>query len=295
MKCRKKNVMTYFLIIIIVISFFCAFSYINNQLNSNKNTYQYNGGCQIKIDNDLSFNSNLLTKKRSKYVYKTSFLLDITDDLSKEVETQIGDLQDDKFDEILQNLGDREKQIFQNESFFEKIKKIISGQTSYNFVDIINVIFSLFIDNFSGIVPILAIICAVSIMSSLLLQLRGKALNKPLGDIIHFCTFAVIVVAVLTSVLQLVKLTSNTLNLLKSQMEICFPILLTLMAGLGAGSSVAIYKPMMAILSGAVMHLFTSVLVPIFSLCIIFSVIGNLTSSVKLTKFTKFFASSTVL
>ena len=233
-----------------------------------------------------------MTKKRSKYVYKTSFLLDITDDLSKEVETQIGDLQDDKFDEILQNLGDREKQIFQNESFFEKIKKIISGQTSYNFVDIINVIFSLFIDNFSGIVPILAIICAVSIMSSLLLQLRGKALNKPLGDIIHFCTFAVIVVAVLTSVLQLVKLTSNTLNLLKSQMEICFPILLTLMAGLGAGSSVAIYKPMMAILSGAVMHLFTSVLVPIFSLCIIFSVIGNLTSSVKLTKFTKFLESS---
>ena len=42
------------------------------------------------------------------------------------------------------------------------------------------------------------------------------------------------------------------------------------------------------ILSGAVMHIFTIVLLPIFSLCVIFSVIGNLTSSVKMSKLNKF-------
>ena len=285
--------MTILYVCIAIVSFFCVFNVIKNQYNSNKNVNQSNSICCVKkLDANLISNSNFTVKSQSKTKLKISFLLDITDDLSQEVETQIGDLEDDKFDEILKNLGDREKQIFQNEGFFEKIKKIISGQASYDFVDLINIVLSLFLDNFSGIIPILAIICAVAIMSSLLLQLRGKALNKPLGDIIHFCTFAVIIVSVLTSVLELVKLTSNTLSLLKSQMEICFPILLTLMAGLGAGTSVGIYQPMIAILSGAVMHLFTSVLLPIFSLCIIFSVIGNLTSSVKLTKFTKFLESS---
>lgn len=293
MRFCKKNFITILYVCIAIVSFFCVFNVIKNQYNSNKNVNQSNSICCVKkLDANLISNSNFTVKSQSKTKLKISFLLDITDDLSQEVETQIGDLEDDKFDEILKNLGDREKQIFQNEGFFEKIKKIISGQASYDFVDLINIVLSLFLDNFSGIIPILAIICAVAIMSSLLLQLRGKALNKPLGDIIHFCTFAVIIVAVLTSVLELVKLTSNTLSLLKSQMEICFPILLTLMAGLGAGTSVGIYQPMIAILSGAVMHLFTSVLLPIFSLCIIFSVIGNLTSSVKLTKFTKFLESS---
>lgn len=293
MKFCKKNFMTILYVCIAIVSFICVFNVIKNQYNSNKNVNQSNSICWVKkLDANLISNSNFTVKSQSKTKLKISFLLDITDDLSQEVETQIGDLEDDKFDEILKNLGDREKQIFQNEGFFEKIKKIISGQASYDFVDLINIVLSLFLDNFSGIIPILAIICAVAIMSSLLLQLRGKALNKPLGDIIHFCTFAVIIVSVLTSVLELVKLTSNTLSLLKSQMEICFPILLTLMAGLGAGTSVGIYQPMIAILSGAVMHLFTSVLLPIFSLCIIFSVIGNLTSSVKLTKFTKFLESS---
>ena len=293
MKFCKKNFITILYVCIAIVSFFCVFNVIKNQYNSNKNVNQSNSICCVKkLDANLISNSNFTVKSQSKTKLKISFLLDITDDLSQEVETQIGDLEDDKFDEILKNLGDREKQIFQNEGFFEKIKKIISGQVSYDFVDLINIVLSLFLDNFSGIIPILAIICAVAIMSSLLLQLRGKALNKPLGDIIHFCTFAVIIVAVLTSVLEIVKLTSNTLSLLKSQMEICFPILLTLMAGLGAGTSVGIYQPMIAILSGAVMHLFTSVLLPIFSLCIIFSVIGNLTSSVKLTKFTKFLESS---
>ena len=75
-------------------------------------------------------------------------------------------------------------------------------------------------------------------------------------------------------------------------MEICFPILLTLMASLGAGSSVAIYQPLVAIFCGGVMYIFTNILLPIFSLSLIFGVIGNLTSSVKLNKFTKFLESS---
>ena len=137
----------------------------------------------------------------------------------------------------------------------------------------------------------MALICEVAIVGSLLLKLRGKSLNKPLGDIIHFACFAVIVVTVLSFILELVKLTSNTLFSLKSQMEIAFPILLTLMASLGASASVSIYQPLIAILCGTVMWIFTNVLLPLFSLSVIFGVVGNLSSSVKMTKLTKFLQS----
>ena len=224
------------------------------------------------------------------FAFSSSILLDITDDLSDEIDSQLG-LLDDDFDDILGELGESEKSVFKNESFFEKIKKIIAGKEAFSFLQIMSLFGTLLVDNISGIVPILALICEVAIVSSLLLKLRGKSLNKPLGDIIHFACFAVIVVTVLTFVLQLVKITSGTLNSLKNQMEISFPILLTLMASLGAGASVSIYQPLIAILSGAIMWIFSNVLLPIFSLSIIFGIVGNLSSSVKLTRFNKFLQS----
>ena len=232
---------------------------------------------------------------KTQYSIKTIQInanLDITNDLEKEIEDQIDTLENTDFDDILNNLGNREKTIFSGQSFFEKLKTIITGKESFSFSEILQLLLSLIIDNIVDIVPVLALICAVAILSSLLLQFRGKALNKPLGDIIHFACFSIIVVIVLTEVFTLVKLTSTTLSNLKSQMEISFPILLTLMVSLGAGSSVAIYQPIIAILCGGIMYIFSMIILPIFSLCIIFNVIGNLTSSVKLGKITNFLGST---
>lgn len=217
--------------------------------------------------------------------------LDIVDDLEEETERQLGEFEGD-FDDVLDSLGEREKAVFGNEDFLTKVGKIIAGEETFSFAQIMQIVGLLLLDNLSQIVPILALVCAISIVGSLLLNLRGKELNKPLGDIIHFACFAVIAVTILTLVFQLVKLTSSTLNSLKSQMEIAFPILLTLMVGLGANTSVGIYQPMVAILCGFVMQVFSKILLPIFSLRVIFSVIGNLTDTVKLTKITKFLDSA---
>ena len=217
--------------------------------------------------------------------------LNIADDLEDNVTKQIDDLENNKFDELLKELGSKEQSVFQGQSFWEKIQNLISGKDNFSFGKIISLFFSLLLDNLSGIIPILALICAVAILSSILLQFRGKSLNKPLGDIIHFACYAIVVVLVLTAVYQLVSITSNTLGSLKTQMEISFPILLTLMASLGAGSSVAIYQPLLAILCGAIMLIFSQIILPLFSICLIFNVIGNLTSSVKFTKLTKFLES----
>ena len=75
-------------------------------------------------------------------------------------------------------------------------------------------------------------------------------------------------------------------------MEVVFPLLLTIMTAIGGTMSVSIYQPAVALLSSAIMHIFTSVLMPIFIFSIVFTIISNLTSTVKLEKFTKFFQST---
>ena len=218
-----------------------------------------------------------------------SYNLDISDELNDIAKDQLDNLDEENFDDILDSFTKQQQGIFGQVDFTEKIKQLISGEGQVSFGDVISFILSLLVDNLTGIIPMLATICAIAIISNILLQIRGKSLNQPLGDIIHFACYSVIVLLVITSVLQLVQLTSNTLNSLKSQMEIAFPLLLTIMAGLGASTSVGIYQPIVAILCGAMMQLFLKIVLPIFSLSIIFGVIGNMSSSVKLTKMADFF------
>lgn len=213
----------------------------------------------------------------------------ISNDINDMVDSQLKDLQEENFNQILDNLTENQKNVFGQVDFTEKIKALISGEGQVSFNEVIGFILSLLMDNLSGIIPLLATICAIAIVGNILLQIRGKSLNKPLGDVIHFACYAVIVLLVITSILQLVNLTRSTLTSLKSQMEIAFPLLLTMMAGLGAGSSVSIYQPIVAVLCGAMMQLFMNIVLPIFSLSIIFGVIGNMSSSVKLTKMADFF------
>lgn len=220
-----------------------------------------------------------------------SVALDASKELSDEINKKLDELNTGQFDDVLSNLTDRQKSIFGNVSFVEKIKQILNGSEKLNFSTLLQLLLSIIGDNIIGIVPILATVCAIAIISNILMKIRGKAMNKPLGDIIHFACFAVIVVVVLTGVSELIKLTAGTLESLKNQMEVLFPILLTVMASLGAGSSVSIYQPLIAILSGIMMEIFSKIVLPVFALSIIFNVIGNLTGTVKLNKMSNFFSS----
>ena len=273
---RKKGVLKAFVFLCLSLLIFCAFFYCGNVKFGYINLDKTHNIQSFEISVQSSLNSSNI---------------EISGDIDNQVDTQIDNIETDKYDQILNDLDESEKSIFEGQSFWRKVKKIISGEEGFNFGEILNLMLSLFVDNLSSIIPVLALICAISVISSLLLQFRGKSLNKPLGDVIHFASFAIIAVIVLNAVLHLVSITSSTLNSLKTQMEITFPIMLTLMASLGAGSSVAIYQPILAILCGVIMRIFTSILLPIFSLTLIFNIIGNLTDSVKFSKINGFFNS----
>ena len=98
-------------------------------------------------------------------------------------------------------------------------------------------------------------------------------------------------VLIVTMVKNIVTLATNSVNNMTSQMNAVFPILLTLMIGLGANASVAVYKPIVAIISTYVAGFFTYFIVPLFMLSFVFSIITNITDNVKLDKFNAFISS----
>lgn len=216
---------------------------------------------------------------------------DLEQELEDEVQEQLDDLDFSSLEELLQALTDGELAIFGGSSFVDKLSNLING----NFDDgtsLWSSILTIFFDNLLSLLPIISIIIAVSLIGSMLQGLKPYNNGKSMANIIHFVTYGIIVVLVLSITVKMVTMTTNTIETMKAQMDAIFPILLTLLTAIGGTASTAVYQPAMALLTGTILNLFTYILLPIFIFSVVFSVVSNLSNSVKLDKFTSFFNST---
>lgn len=216
---------------------------------------------------------------------------DLEEELEQEIDNQLGNLDLSSLEDILNSLTDGELAIFGSNSFIGKLQDLING----NFEDgtsLWSALLNLFFENILSLLPIISIIIAVALLGSMIQGLKPANNGKSISNIIHFVTYGVIVVLVLSITVKMVTLTTNTMQSMKSQMDAIFPLLLTLLTAVGGTTSTSVYQPAMAMLTGLIMNLFTYVLLPIFIFSVVFSVVSNLSNNVKLDKFTSFFNST---
>jgi len=169
-------------------------------------------------------------------------------------------------------------------SFIEKVKQLINGEYSGDFGSLIKSALKIFISDFKKMVPLLATILALAILSNLLSEFKGKT-NKNLGQIVHFVCYMAVIIIICTSISSLINIASSAISSMQSQMEIIFPIILTLMASVGSTVSVGIYQPTLAMLSGIIVNVFNYIVLPVFIISFVISIVGNLSNNVKLNKF----------
>lgn len=216
---------------------------------------------------------------------------EIQEEIQKSVESQLGDLSFEGFDEILKSISSSGQSLFGADNFLEKIKSILNGEFKTNQQNIWSAIFNLFFEDVLSFLPLMSVVIAISITFSFVSSSRGKSKNKSIGDIIHFVCFGVIIITLIGTVINMFKMTSTTILTVKKQMDIAFPILLTILTAVGGTVSVSVYQPAVAILSGSITTIFTSVLMPIFVFQLVFSIVANISNNIKLDKFAGFFSS----
>lgn len=239
----------------------------------------------------LLFNSDSGENYTQKKCISTVFCaLNSEDNLDENVQNQLNDIDFGRLDNILNKLNREKSGFFGGNSFFEIVMKFINAKDSEYFDNFLSYSFSILFDNIIDLLPYFAIIIALCIIYSLISQLSSDK-NKSLGNLIHIICFSSVAVIVLKIVVQLLNDVSLTISSVESQMEIIFPIILTLMTAIGSSVTASTFQPLLVILTSGITKLFVTILVPIFIFSVVFGVIGNLSSNVRLDKFSKFFSS----
>jgi len=183
-------------------------------------------------------------------------------------------------------------EITNEQSFKEMVSNLINGKNNTDVKTVLGKILKNIFSEISAILPLMFVIIAVAILGNIVNSFQPATNNKSIADLTHFVCIAVVVVVLVAVIKNVFSSTTNAIENITNQMSVIFPVLLTMLTAMGSVVTVGIYQPVVAILTGGVTVIFKNIIYPIFILSLIFVILNNLSTQVKLNKFISFLSSS---
>jgi stage III sporulation protein AE len=212
--------------------------------------------------------------------------------MASSIDDMLGGVDLSGLENILNQMTDNQKSVFGGTSFFERIKATINGDIGVDFASFMDFIVYILGISIVGYMPLLATILGISLAYNILSNIKGKFASESTDRIVYFACVSAITILLLTATGLMIKDTMQTVNTIRNLATTVFPILLTIMTGIGATSSVAVYQPSVAIFSVTLIEMVSLVAVPVFIMSFVFNIVGNISPTVKLDQLGKFFNSS---
>ncbi len=209
--------------------------------------------------------------------------------LQDSIEEQLNNMDFWGLEQIINSLDSEEKELFGGSGFLDRVRQLLNGE--YNSSNVFRAIMYLILGDITSFLPVLATVVGIATLCSILSNLQFNNSNKGTGNIIYFACYGAVILAVSVTAFYLVTLTKNTVIAMQTQINLIFPIILGVLTAIGGTTSAAVYQPMVSILSLVVSQIMVNIILPLFIFGYIFNIIGNLSPTIKMKKFTSFTSS----
>jgi len=191
------------------------------------------------------------------------------------------------------DLDDLEKYLKSLDSFSDKsvasrLFEYVKGE-SVDYGNFFEGIGKVLFENVQKLLPSFLCITAITLLCGIVSTLkvgRTSASSEPMIFLIAYASSLIPVLAVITECFTVAR---ECVSSMQTQMQLVFPLLMTLMAASGGSVSAAICRPAVAFFSTNIVSLILSVIFPLTLLIIAFSIAGHLSKDLKFGKFAAFF------
>lgn len=173
----------------------------------------------------------------------------------------------------------------------EKLASLISGDYRLDYSSLAGSVFALVWDECKLILPAFAVVLAVALLCGILNSAKSGFIHSTMSDIINFVGYISVGAVTLACLIGVLEAGFTAIGEMRKQMEIVYPLLFTLMAASGGTVSAAIYKPALVFMSGTIVELFTSVVLPTSIAVVVLAFVGNLSEEVRTEKLGELFKS----
>ncbi len=201
-------------------------------------------------------------------------------ELSDSIDDQLENIDLSELEDFLNSIKDKPE----NFDFVNKIYQMLNGEYDFDYNDILSYISGIFFSNLSEVAPILLSIVAIAILSGIINNLKSNFMSQGTSDIIFFVCFLGVILLLGSEIISIYLKTKNLIETLSKLNQIMSPIILTLMVASGGNVSASVYKPAVAFLSGGIINIFLTVVLPLVILGAVFTVVSNFSPTIKLNK-----------
>lgn len=179
---------------------------------------------------------------------------------------------------------------YSKENVAERILSYVQG-TEIDYESFGKRVLSVLLEKVTDVLPAFSCIAAVTLLSGLISVMKSSANLRTSTEMITLITYAAALIPLISVLTQCFQDALNAVNAMQTQMQIFYPLLLTLMAASGGTVSASVCRPAVAFFSDTIVSLIKSAVFPLSITIILFSMAGNLSSELKIGKFTAFFKS----
>lgn len=211
----------------------------------------------------------------------TAFAAELDNSLGENVLEQIDALDLKDLEQYIQSLtGD-------DLNLAERILEYIKGEP-LDYGNFFSQLFQVIFRRLQDLLPSFACILGICLLSGILTSLKS---GESIAPSVRFIGFAGALIPTVVIITECYTATKGCIDGIQTQMNLVFPILLTLTTACGGSVTAAVCQPSVAFLSTAIVTLMSSVVLPITLTVICFSLAEGLSDELKLNKFADFFTS----
>ena len=179
---------------------------------------------------------------------------------------------------------------FSDKKVSERLLDYIKGE-NFQYESFTQGLLSVFFEKVKEIIPAFACIAAVALLSGLLNNLKSGSNAQTSSEMIFLITYVAALIPLLGILTECFTVTADSVQSMQTQMQIVYPIMLTLMATSGGALSVSVCRPAVSFFSTTIVSVISSIVLPLTITIIAFSMASNLTKELKISKFSAFFKS----
>lgn len=212
-------------------------------------------------------------------------------ELEDNIDQNLDDLDLSQLDEWLAQT-DGQSGIWISQGFRKAIEDVIAGKFEGGFSSFASLLLQDIGGGLRGAIPTFISMIAIAILYGVLQGMTSGFLSQQTKEMVYFACYAAVLVLLFLHVARFVAMTVRTVQSMQNLMEISFPVLVTAITVLGGVQTGAVFQPMMSVLSTSISTLVVKLILPMFVAMLIFCVVSNLTSHVKLDRLTRFFHSA---
>ncbi len=214
-----------------------------------------------------------------------------TNEFNQTIDQQIYGLDLDELEAYINSLDENTKHFLGATDLRAKFKEMLSGDLKISYSSLTSYLLKTLFSNIVALFPIFITISGISIFSGLMDGMRPKLLARSHNNLVFFVCYSAVILLLLSSIFLMISITKSSIEDMTKQMDVLFPILLTLMAASGGTVSASVYRPAVAFLSVGISNVFLQIVLPITALLVVFIVLANISPAVRLHKFCDFFKS----